>query len=66
MTIYSEKVNSLKITREFLRRLLSPYNGGYKGVKKEVREEAIRCLRHWPNEIKIKDDNGKWQRIDSL
>jgi hypothetical protein len=33
---------------EFLRRLASPYGGGIKGVRKEIREEARSLLRHYP------------------
>ena len=35
--------------RDFLARLSSPYAGGIKGVKREVREEARRILRHYPH-----------------
>lgn len=65
MTVFDEKVNSLTRTREFLRLLLSPYNGGFKKVPKEVRLVAKYCLKHWPMdlEIKIRDDEGKWRRM---
>ena len=36
-------------TREFLVRLSSPYvENGIKGVRREVRAEALRLLRHYP------------------
>ena len=34
--------------RDFLRRLASPYCGGIKGVRRDIREEARRILRHYP------------------
>ena len=65
MSIFDEKVNSLIRTREFLRLLLSPYNGGFKGVPKDVRLVAEYILKHFPSEyeIKIRDDEGKWQNL---
>jgi hypothetical protein len=36
-------------TREFLVRLASPYvEGGIKGIRREVRAEALALLRHYP------------------
>ena len=36
-------------TREFLVRLASPYvEDGIKGIRREVRAEALRLLRHYP------------------
>jgi hypothetical protein len=36
-------------TREFLVRLASPYvEGGIKGVRREIRAEALALLRHYP------------------
>jgi hypothetical protein len=36
-------------TREFLVRLASPYGeGAIKGIRREVRAEALRLLRHYP------------------
>lgn len=48
MTLPNERTRAVISTREFLVRLTSPYNGGIKGVKREVREEARRLLRHYP------------------
>ena len=61
MSVFEEKVHSLRRTREFLRELLRPN----KLTKKEIRARVSSCLRHWPFEadVKIKDDNGKWQKI---
>lgn len=36
-------------TRDFLRRLCSPYCGGIKKVPREVRDEARGLLKHYPN-----------------
>lgn len=48
MTLPNERTQAVMQTSEFLRRLASPYNGGIKGVKKEVREVARQLLRHYP------------------
>ncbi len=40
-------------TGEFLRRLASPYGGGIKGVRKEVRAEARGLLRHYPMAVDL-------------
>lgn len=53
MTVPSEKTNALKNARDFLRRLLSPYNGGYKRVTKEIRQTASAVLKHFPAEYEI-------------
>jgi len=43
MTLPHEEVNSLKITREFLYKLLI-----VKGTPKWIKDEARCCLRHYP------------------
>jgi hypothetical protein len=48
VTLPNERTSSILRTRQFLLRLSTPYGGGIKGVKKEVREEARRLLRHYP------------------
>jgi hypothetical protein len=48
MTMPNERARTVLYTRQFLIRLSTPYGGGIKGVKKEVREEARRLLRHYP------------------
>lgn len=53
MTIPAEKTRALKNAREFLRRLLSPYNGGIKRVPKEVRLEARSVLKHMISDYEI-------------
>lgn len=48
MTMPNERTRAVMATADFLARLSSPYGNGIKGVKKEVREEARRLLRHYP------------------
>jgi hypothetical protein len=45
------------LTRKFLLRLASPYDGGIKGIKREVRAEALALLRHYPY-VKYDDKQG--------
>lgn len=49
MTLPAERTSAVIRTQEFLLRLISPYNGGIKGIPKPVREEARRLLRHYPH-----------------
>lgn len=49
MTLPDERTRSVLYAGDFLRRLASPYNGGIKGIRSEVRQEARRLLRHWPH-----------------
>ena len=53
MTLKDERTNAVNRAREFMRKLLSPYNGGFKGTKKEVRLEARSVLKHYPAEYEI-------------
>lgn len=49
MTLPDERTRAVINVREFLVRLSSPYvEHGIKGIRKEVREEARRLLRHYP------------------
>ena len=49
MTLPEESNRAVAQTREFLVRLASPYvKGGIKGIRREVRAEALRLLRHYP------------------
>ena len=50
MTLPHEEINALKITREFLYKLLI-----VKGTPTWIKNEARCCLRHYPLVI---DDNG--------
>lgn len=49
MSLPDEKARSLIMTQEFMRRLLSPYDGGYKRVPREVKIAARACLKHYPS-----------------
>ncbi len=53
MTVNSERMNSLHLTREFLRSLLDPKKTPR--VPKKVRQEAYYCLKHFPYEYHLED-----------
>ena len=46
LTIPSERSNSLRMTREFLRNLLDPKKTPR--IAKKIRTDAYWCLRHFP------------------
>jgi hypothetical protein len=49
MTLPEQSDRAVAQTREFLVRLASPYvEGGIKGIRREVRAEALALLRHYP------------------
>lgn len=49
MTMPEQADRSVHQTREFLVRLASPYGAaGIKGIRREIRAEALRLLRHYP------------------
>ena len=49
MTLPEESNRAVAATREFLVRLASPYGeGAIKGIRREVRAEALALLRHYP------------------
>lgn len=49
MTLPEQSDRAVAATREFLVRLSSPFvEDGIKGVRREVRAEALRLLRHYP------------------
>jgi len=49
MTLPEQSDRAVAQAREFLVRLTSPYvEGGIKGIRREVRDEASRLLRHYP------------------
>ena len=50
MTLPEQSDRAVKQTREFLVRLVSPYvEDGIKGIRREVRAEALALLRHYPH-----------------
>ena len=49
MTLPEQSDRAVAQTRHFLVRLASPYGeDGIKGIRREVRAEALRLLRHYP------------------
>ena len=49
MTLPNERTRAVIHAVDFLTRLVSPYNkNGIKKIPKEVRQEALRVLRHFP------------------
>lgn len=49
MTLPHERTRATISTREFLFAICSPYGiGGIKGIPKDVRDRALRLLKHYP------------------
>ena len=72
MTLPEQSDRAVAQTREFLVRLASPYGeDGIKGIRREVRAEALRLLRHypyaWSDEKRGIDDmsGAKWISIET-
>lgn len=58
MTLPHESDRAVKQTREFLVRLASPFvEHGIKGIRREVRAEALALLRHYPQSYRRSDEN---------
>lgn len=53
MTLPYERSRAVISTREFLCKISSPYNGGYKKVPTEVRQMARMLLRHYPHAYEL-------------
>lgn len=53
MTMPHERTRAILAVRDFLQRISSPYSGGIKGVKREIREEARHLLRHYPLNVDL-------------
>ena len=49
MTMPDERTYAVCRAKDFLMRLCTPYGGGIKGIRREVRDEARRILRHYPH-----------------
>ena len=60
MTLPDERTRAVWNTRQFLYDLLSRK---YKRVPKEVREQAYRCLRHYPGSIEL---IRSWESIPDI
>ena len=48
MTLPHERTMAVFKVQAFLSKLMTPKEGGYKGIPKPVREEARRLLKHYP------------------
>ena len=57
MTLPHERTRAVCSTRDFLVRLMTPYAGGIKRIPAEVRTEARRLLKHFPNWVDMTIDN---------
>lgn len=58
MTLPEQSDRAVKQTREFLVRLASPYvEDGVKGIRREIRAEALALLRHYPHSYRRSDEN---------
>ncbi len=70
MTLPEQSERAVSQTREFLVRLASPYGeGAIKGIKREVRAEALALLRHYlyvkTDENRGVDDmSGAWRQME--
>ena len=57
MTLPEQSDRAVAQTREFLVRLTSPYvEGGIKGIRREIRAEALALLRHYPYSYRESDE----------
>ena len=66
MSLFDEKARAIRMTREFLCKImLRPANGGFPRLPRELRQQARSCLKHMPAyyDIQIRDDEGKWQTL---
>lgn len=54
MTMPVERARAVINTHRFLIELSSPYNGGLKGVRREIRQRARALLRHYPGVCDMK------------
>jgi hypothetical protein len=61
MTLPVERTYSIANTREFLRNLQDPKK--YPKVPMDVRREARRCLKHFPNEYDMREAQMSASRI---
>lgn len=53
MTTKDESLRAIRYTREFLWALADPKKT--KRIPKEIRKQALRCLRHFPWDCHMKD-----------
>jgi hypothetical protein len=72
MTLPEQSDRAVAQTREFLVRLASPYGeGAIKGIRREVRAEALALLRHYPYSYRESDEkrgngdmSGAWRQME--
>ncbi len=70
MTLPEQSDRAVAQTRELLVRVASPYGeGAIKGIRREIRAEASRLLRHypyaWSDEKRGVDDmTGAWRQME--
>jgi hypothetical protein len=70
MTLPEQSDRAVAQTREFLVRLASPYvEGGIKGIRREVRAEALALLRHYPyawsdEKRGVGNMGGAWRQME--
>jgi hypothetical protein len=58
MTLPEQSDRAVAQTRAFLVRLASPFvEGGIKGIRREIRAEALALLRHYPYSYRESDEN---------
>ena len=53
MSLPNERARAIINTRNYLRRMLSPYNGGIKKIPKEVRRECRYLLKHFSSTYEL-------------
>jgi hypothetical protein len=57
VTLPEQSDRAVAATREFLVRLASPYGeGAIKGIRREIRAEALALLRHYPYSYRESDE----------
>jgi hypothetical protein len=62
MSLKPEKINALKMAKEFLYELCEPNK---RFTKKELRGRIRSILKHWPHlelDIMIRNDDGTWPK----
>lgn len=63
MTLPDERTRAVLSARDFLWRLTSPYlENGIKKIPKDVRAEALRILRHYPNVVDMLEPENSFDK----
>lgn len=69
MSLQNERARAIINARNYLRKMLSPYNGGIKRIPKEVRRECRYLLKHFPSTYELMmavKPNNKYICLDEL